>query len=326
VSAANLIFGAESPTPRHTLAFSLSLLLHLTFAVVILLSIRREVPSPPLEISIFEGARGPAAAPPGERSAEPGPAGPPAKEVRPIEMVPAPLVEAPHGNPVARSHPAPKAIHAERRVEEKSSPVALKKPGPAPTPQVPESAQRSVARREAPAAGTAAVMLGTAPSRPEAAVGSAAAANPRVSSNLGASVAPVGLSGPGGGGSGWTSHSGGAGTGGGGTGHGGFSVAGAGAAGRSYTSIWESTQRYLARLRLAYNNALRNDATVRGVIVVRYEILESGAVGEVAMLSSQLRDPYFEEELLNQIRGWRYTPEPTGTVVVTWPLSFLPPS
>ncbi len=136
------------------------------------------------------------------------------------------------------------------------------------------------------------------------------------------------LPGPGGGGSGWPSSTGGGGTGGGGTGRGGFSVSGAGAggAGRSYTSIWEATQRYLARLRLAYNNALRNDAAVRGVIVVRYEILGSGAVGEVAMLSSQLRDPSFEEEVLNQIRGWRYTPAPTGTVVVTWPLSFLPPS
>jgi len=68
------------------------------------------------------------------------------------------------------------------------------------------------------------------------------------------------------------------------------------------------------------------DAAVRGVRVVRYEILGSGAVGDVAMLSTQLRDPYCEEEVLNQMRGWRYTPEPTGTVVVTRPLSFLPPS
>ena len=114
--------------------------------------------------------------------------------------------------------------------------------------------------------------------------------------------------------------------GGGGTGRGGFSVSGAGAggAGRSYASIWECTQRYLAGLRGAYDNALRNDAALRGVITVRYEILRSGAVGEVVMLSSQLSDPHLEQEVLNQIRGWRYTPEPTGTVVVTWPFSFLP--
>jgi TonB family protein len=328
VSAATLIFGAESPTPRHTLAFSISLLLHLTFAVVILPSICREVPSPPLEISIFEGAEGPASPPPGERSAEPGPVGPPAKEVHPIEAPPAPQVETPHVNLVAGSHPAPKAIHMEERVEKRSLSAPLKEPGPAPTRQVLESAQPSVALREASKEGIPPVALGTARSRIEAGVGSVAAADPQASSSLGAGVAPAVLPGPGGGGIAWTTGSGGTGNGGGGTGRGGFSVSGAGAggAGRSYTSIWESTQRYLARLRLAYNNALRNDAAVRGVIVVRYEILGSGAVGDVAMLSSQLRDPYFEEEVLNQIRGWRYTPEPTGTVVVTWPLSFLPPS
>jgi hypothetical protein len=329
VSAATLSFGAESPTSRHTLAFSISLLLHLTFAVVILLSIRRELPSPPLEISIFEGGDGLASPPPGERSAEPGPVEPPAKEVHPIGAPPAPQVEAPHiHNLVVRSHPAPKAIHVEPRSEETSLSAALRKSGPPPTPQVFEGAQPSVAQREAPKEAALPGALGTERSRTEAGVGSVAAADPQVSSYLGASAAAASLPGPGGGGSGWTSGGGGAEAGGGGTERGAFSVSGAGAgsAGRSYTSIWESTQRYLARLRLAYNNALRNDATVRGVIVVRYEILGNGAVGAVAMLSSQLRDPYFEEEVLNQIRGWRYMPEPTGTVVVTWPLSFLPPS
>jgi uncharacterized membrane protein YgcG len=324
VSAATLIFGAESPAPRQTLAFSLSLLLHLTFAFVILLSIRREAPSPPLEISIFEGPKGPASPPPGERSAEPGPAGPPPQQVPAIAVPPAPRVEAPHVKPVAGPHPVAKAIHVEPRVGEKNLPPAPKRSGSAPTIEVLETAQSSGALREAPREGPRPVTPGTVRSKSEAAAESVAAADPQAPSSPGASTAAVVPSGSAGSGS----TSGGGGAGGGGTGRGGFSVSGAGAggAGRSYASIWESTQRYLARLRLAYNNALRNDAAAHGVIVVRYEILSSGAVGEVAMVSSQLHDPYFEEEVLNQIRGWRYSSEPTGTVVVTWPLSFLPPS
>ncbi|MET0153361.1 MAG: AgmX/PglI C-terminal domain-containing protein [Candidatus Binatia bacterium] len=102
----------------------------------------------------------------------------------------------------------------------------------------------------------------------------------------------------------------------------GFSVSGGG---RSYASIWHGTQRYLAGLRWAYNNELRTNSALRGVIVVRYEIFADGAVGDVAMVSSQLRAPRLEQQVLSQIRDWRYPPEPSGTVIVTWPFSFLPP-
>jgi TonB family protein len=105
-------------------------------------------------------------------------------------------------------------------------------------------------------------------------------------------------------------------------GGGGFSVSGGG---RSYASIWQGTQRYLAGLRWAYDNELHTHAGLRGVIVVRYEILADGAVGDVAMVSSELRAPRLEQQVLSQIRDWRYLPEATGTVVVTWPFSFRPP-
>jgi TonB family protein len=105
-------------------------------------------------------------------------------------------------------------------------------------------------------------------------------------------------------------------------GGGGFSVSGGG---RSYASIWQGTQRYLAGLRWAYDNELHTHAGLRGIIVVRYEILADGAVGDVAMVSSELRAPRLEQQVLSQIRDWRYLPEATGTVVVTWPFSFRPP-
>jgi TonB family protein len=109
---------------------------------------------------------------------------------------------------------------------------------------------------------------------------------------------------------------------GGAAGRGGFSVSGGG---RSYASIWQGTQRYLAGLRWAYDNELHMHAGLRGVIVVRYEILADGAVGDVAMVSSELRAPRLEQQVLSQIRDWRYLPDASGTVVVTWPFSFRPP-
>jgi TonB family protein len=324
VSAATLIIGADNLTPRQALAFSLSLLLHLTLAFVILLSIRAEAPSPPLEVSILEGPKGPASPLPGEKGAEAGPIGPPSGEVTSVEapaLLPAQL-KASHVKVVASPHPAPKPARAERPGEAKGLLAALKKSGPSPTTQVFENAPSSVALGKAQSDDAA--PGSPTEERSIAAVGSVATTRAQVSGTLGAGVESVVLPGRRGGNSGV----GDAVAGGGGTGRGGFSVSGAGAggAGRSYASIWECTQRYLAGLRGAYNNALRNDAALRGMITVRYEILRSGAVGEVVMLSSQLSDPHLEQEVLNQIRGWRYTPEPTGTVVVTWPFSFLPPS
>jgi TonB family protein len=322
VSAATLIFGPDGSAPRQTLALSLSLLLHLTLAFAILLSIRHEVPPAPLEITIFEGPSGPASPPPGEKGALPGPARELSGEARPLaEKKPA---TASRTKAVARPHRTQKRRAGARPSEERPPPVASTSSPLPPSMHATESARPSVAKREE-AAQTGAP--GTARSEKDDELGSSAAAALQPEGGLASDIS-LRLPGPGGDGSGWSSGSGERGAGGGGTGSGGFSVSGAGAggAGRTHASIWEWTQRYLAGLRSAYNEEFLYDATLRGVIVVRYEILGSGAVGQVTLVSSQLRDPRFERALLNQIRRWRYPPEPTGTVIVTWPFSFRPPA
>lgn len=325
-----MMFGPDRAQSRQALALTASLVLHLSFAAFILVLAQRPVPEPPIEISIFEGPKGPASPPPGEKSAEPGPVAPPPEVAQPVEAPQAPKVV----QKAVKAPPQPKAVvrpvPIPRPVQEQGLLAALSK-GPAPTTQAFEGVESSVQLRKAPteSASPAGSTLGTARSKADTSAGSTiSAGGPAVSGNLGSSVGSVVLPGPGGGGSGWNSGSGGSGAGGGGSGRGGFSVSGAGAggAGRSYGSIWEWTQRYLAGLRWAYNNELRTSPGLRGVIVVRYEILASGQVGTVTMVSSQLRDPGLERSVLDQIRGWRYPPEPSGTVVVTWPFSFLPPS
>lgn len=330
MSAATLLLGGGSAHPRQAFAFSLSLVLHLTFAILIVFLATREVPPPPLEISIFEGPKGPASPPPGEKSAAPGPVAP-APEAKPIEAPKATAAPKVGQPPVAHPRAVVKPVPVERAVQDQGLLAALKQNGPALTTKAFEGVESSVHLRKAPTDGTETTdtTLGTALSKADVSAGAQVGpSGPAVTGSLASGVGSVVLPGRGGSGSGWNSGAGGGGSGGGGNGRGGFSVTGAGAggAGRSYGSIWEWTQRYLPGLRWAYDNDLRNNTALRGVILVRYEILASGAVGDVTMVSSQMHDPHLEEQVLQQIRGWHYPPEPSGTVVVTWPFSFLPPS
>ncbi len=323
-----MMFGPDRAQSRQAMAFSASMVMHIAFAIFILFLAERPIPEPPLEVSIFEGPKGPASPPPGEKSAAPGPVAP-APEPQKVEAPKAPQVvqkqvRAPQPKTVVKPVPVAKPVQDQGLL------AALSK-GPAPTTQAFEGVNSPVQLREAPVESSSPTgsTLGTARSKADVSAGSTiSSGGPAVSGNLGSSVGSVVLPGPGGGGSGWNSGSGGGGAGGGGTGRGGFSVSGAGAggAGRSYASIWEWTQRYLAGLRWAYNNELRTNPGLKGVIVVRYEILANGSVGSVQMVSSQMHDPGLEQTVLSQIRGWHYPPEPSGTVVVTWPFSFLPPS
>ncbi|MGH7898449.1 MAG: TonB family protein [Candidatus Binatia bacterium] len=320
-----VMLGGENAANRQAVAFSVSVALHATFAILLLVLARVE-PPPPIEISIFPGPPGPASPPPGEKSAEPGPVGPPPEEPKPVVQAPKPAPVA-KAKPVAK--PVTKAPPVARPVEDQGLLAALRKTGPAPTTQSFEGVESNVKLRQRPQEGeVSSAPLGSARAKADVVGTEIGSSGPAVTGSLGSGVGKVVLPGPGGGGSGWNSGAGGSGSGGGGTGRGGFSVSGAGAGGtgRSYGSIWEWTQRYLAGLRWAYNNELRNIPSLRGVMVVRYEILSNGAVGSVTMVSSQMKDPGLEQQVLSQIRGWHYPPEPAGTVVVTWPFSFLPPS
>src|SRR4029077_10173753 len=116
MTAATMILGADSSGPRQTLAFSLSVALHFAFALIIFLIASQEVVQPPIEISIFEGPKGPASPPPGEKSAAPGPVGPPPEVAKPVEAPKAP--PAPKVKAVQRPRTVPKPEPVARPVEE----------------------------------------------------------------------------------------------------------------------------------------------------------------------------------------------------------------
>jgi TonB family protein len=317
---------APGDKARQAFAFSLSLVLHLTLAIALVLLTTREVGMAPLEISIFEGPIGPASPPPGDESAAPGRVAPAPDQVEPVEARHATkAVRPPRPRTVAK--PAP----VERAAQNPGPLAARRQDGSAQTAEALQAAESSIRLRQAPqieSTHTTDTTLGPArPPSDDLADARVETSEPARTGSVAPDVAKAVVPGPGGGGSGWNAGAGGSGSGGGGNGRGGFSVTGAGAggAGRSYASIWEWTRSYLPGLRAAYDNQLRNNAALQGVILVRYEILASGAVGDVTMVSSQMRDPHLEQEVLRQIRGWHYPPEPSGTVVVTWPFAFVPP-
>jgi TonB family protein len=272
VPAAALTSGGDRPAPRRTLAFSLSLLIHFAFLLLVFAGVRRDAAPPPLEIAIIGGSEGAAAGQSGEEPADARPLAAAHTEApRAPAVHEAPAVSRPKVMAKPVEPPVAKPVVEEERL--------AASPGPISTPVTP----------------TFAGALSSAMTSREPTEGD---------------TPPDGGGGAAAGGLGDGAHAS------------GFSVSGAG---RSYASIWQGTQRYLAGLRWAYNNELRANAALRGVIVVRYEILADGAVGDVALLSSQLRAPRLEQQVLSQIRDWRYPPESTGTVIVTWPFSFLPP-
>ncbi len=278
--AAALTSGGDSPAPRRALAFSLSLLIHFAFLLLIFGAARRDVAPPPLEITIIEGPEGAAARQSGEEHAGAGPLAAAHAEVEPVEAPrapdprKAPAVSRPKAMAKPVEPPVARPVVEDERLAASSGPTSAPM-----TPAFAGALSSATAKRE-PAEGKT-------PTRALDRGGGAAAGG------LGDGARTPG-----------------------------FSVSGAG---RSYTSIWQGTQRYLAGLRWAYNNELRTNAALRGVIVVRYEILADGAVGDVALVSTELRAPRLEQQVLSQIQDWRYPPEPTGTVVVTWPFSVLPP-
>ena len=325
MTSAALRFSPDNLASRLGFSFTASVVLHMSLPLAVMLLSEDKPPPAPLEISILPGPPGDTSPPPGDKSNEAGSGGTPPTKVEPApEKVTRKAVTKAKPKQVAKRRPAPKA-----RVEDQGLLLTLRKNAPTPKTrsQAFEGSSSTVALHARPEelGSEEGSSLGVPRAKTAASVGTdVVPSGPARGDSLGESVGGVQFPGPGGRESGW----GGFKSDGGGTGRGGFTVTGAGSGGssRSHASIWQHTQRYLAGLRLAYNNGLHRKPSLRGVVTVRYEILPNGPVGSVQMTLSSMRDVTLEQEVLRQIRGWRYPAEPTGSVVVTWPFSFLPSS
>jgi TonB family protein len=74
-----------------------------------------------------------------------------------------------------------------------------------------------------------------------------------------------------------------------------------------------------------YNRELRTDPTLQGKIVFEIAIDPAGNVTDVKIVSSELNSPELEKKLLARIRLFNFGTKEVETLIVTYPIDFLPP-
>ena len=129
--------------------------------------------------------------------------------------------------------------------------------------------------------------------------------------------------GPGGGGGGRGGT--GTGVGGGGGGAGGIaSKGGGGKASRAIEDVRLVFERNKGSIYAIYNRALRDEPSLQGKVVLKLTIAPSGAVTDLRIVSSELKQADVESKLLARIRTFDFGAKDVNEMVVNYPLDFLP--
>jgi periplasmic protein TonB len=134
----------------------------------------------------------------------------------------------------------------------------------------------------------------------------------------------------GGGGGGGPGGGGGYGTGGKGTGAGGSPVGGtvqkgsSGKASRSIEEIRLVFERNKGAIYAIYNRALREDPSLQGKVTFELKIAPGGNVLNCRVVASELKTPELEQKLLARIGQFDFGAKEVDTMVVSFPVDFLP--
>jgi TonB family protein len=99
---------------------------------------------------------------------------------------------------------------------------------------------------------------------------------------------------------------------------------GSGKASRSIEEIKLVFERNKGAIYAIYNRALREDPALQGKVVVELKIAPSGGVVDCRVVSSELHASELESKLLARIRQFDFGAKDVDTMVVTWPVDFLP--
>ena len=73
-----------------------------------------------------------------------------------------------------------------------------------------------------------------------------------------------------------------------------------------------------------YNRALRDDPSLQGKVVLELKIAPGGAVVDCRIVASELKAAELERQLLARIRQFDFGAKDVDTMVVSWPVDFLP--
>lgn len=97
-----------------------------------------------------------------------------------------------------------------------------------------------------------------------------------------------------------------------------------GIAGRSLEEIKLVFDRNKGAIYTIYNRMLRNDPALQGKVVLKLTIAPSGQVLDCKIVSSELRSPELERKLVARIKQFDFGAKKVDTMVVTYPIDFLP--
>lgn len=95
-------------------------------------------------------------------------------------------------------------------------------------------------------------------------------------------------------------------------------------ASRSIEEIQLVFDRNKAAIYSIYNRALRKDPTLEGKVVLKLTISPDGRVVACELVSSELSAPGIERKLVARIRLFDFGAKEVETMVVTYPIDFLP--
>jgi protein TonB len=112
--------------------------------------------------------------------------------------------------------------------------------------------------------------------------------------------------------------------GGGGRGAGSLTRGGGGKASRSLEEIRLVFDRNKGAIYALYNRALRTDPSLQGKVVLKLTIAPSGQVLDCRIVSSELHAPDLEHKLTLRVRQFNFGPKSVETMIVTYPIDFLP--
>ena len=77
-------------------------------------------------------------------------------------------------------------------------------------------------------------------------------------------------------------------------------------------------------IKACYENALKRNPSLRGKIAVRFTILETGGLADIAPAQNTLSSPEVAACIVNTMKSWRTQFRPSGPVTVEYPFVFQP--
>ena len=77
-------------------------------------------------------------------------------------------------------------------------------------------------------------------------------------------------------------------------------------------------------IKACYENALKRNPSLKGKISIRFTILETGGLSEIAAALNTLGSPEVAACIVNTMRSWRTQFRPSGPVTVEYPFVFQP--